>query len=44
MIYNHLSELPSLVLTNALCCVLSYAPSLYRQRKNISTNANSGDD
>lgn len=44
MICNHLLELPPQVLTNRLCCVLSYTPSLYWQRKNISTNANSEDD
>ena len=44
MIYNHLSELPSQVLTNRLCCVLIFALILYWQRKNISTNVNSGGD
>lgn len=33
MICNHLTESPSLVLTNALCCVLIYDPSLYWQRE-----------
>ena len=44
LICNHLTESPSQMLTNRPCCVLSYAPSLYWQRKNIPTNANSGGD
>ena len=44
MICNHLTELPSQVLTNRLCCVLNYDPSLYWQKENISINANSGGD
>ena len=44
MICSHLTELPSQVLTNRPCCVLSYAPSLYWQRNIISINVNSGDD
>ena len=44
MICNHLTESPSHMLTNRLCCVLIHASSLYRQRKNISINANSGGD
>ena len=42
MICKQPTELPSQMLTNRLCCVLSYAPSLlYWQRKNIPTNTNS---
>lgn len=44
MIYNHLTEFPSQVFTNRSCCVLIFTLSLYWQRKNISTNVNSGGD
>ena len=36
MICNHLSELPSQVLTNRLCCVLSCAPSFSAEEEYLA--------